>query len=82
MTIGGGGGRGPFKVDSFHATPIGIMLNADKFSGGQLSSPPVPSPMDMRHACLMMTVAKMCRFIIFRVTLFLFQFNFKIFLYV
>ena len=27
------GGRGPFEVDSFHATPIGIMLNAEKFAG-------------------------------------------------
>ena len=32
-TIGGGGGREPFEVDSFHAMPVGIMLNAEKFAG-------------------------------------------------
>ena len=31
----GGGGREPFEVDSFHATPIGKMLNAEKFAGDQ-----------------------------------------------
>ena len=36
----GEGGRGPFEVDSFHAPPIGIMLNAEKFSGDR---PPVPA---------------------------------------
>ena len=30
VTIGGGG-QGPFEVDSFHAPPIGIMLNVEKF---------------------------------------------------
>ena len=39
----GGGGRGLFEVDSFHATPIGIMLNTEKFAGDR--SPPVPPPM-------------------------------------
>ena len=34
----GGGERGPFKVDSFQATPIGIMLNAEKIAGDR--SPP------------------------------------------
>ena len=41
-----GGGRRSFEVDSFHATSIGIMLNAEKFAGDW--SPPVPlvpSPM-------------------------------------
>ena len=36
----GGGGRGPYEVDSFHATPIGIMLNVEKFARDR--SPPVP----------------------------------------
>ena len=36
-----GGGRGPFEVDSFHAMPIGIMLNSEKFAGDQ-SPPPIP----------------------------------------
>ena len=38
----GGGGRGPFEVDSFHATPIGITLNAEKFAGDR--SHPSPPP--------------------------------------
>ena len=29
----GGGGRGPFEVDSLHATPIGIMLNVENIAG-------------------------------------------------
>ena len=29
----GGGGRGPFQVYCFHATPTGIMLHAEKFAG-------------------------------------------------
>ena len=31
---GGGGGRRPFKVDSFHAPPIGIMLTLAPLGGG------------------------------------------------
>ena len=38
----GGGGRGPFEVDSFHAPPIGIILNAEKFAGDR--SPPYSPP--------------------------------------
>ena len=39
-------GRGPFEVDSFHATPIGIMLNAEKIAGDRSPfPPPVPPPM-------------------------------------
>ena len=41
----GGGGREPFEVDSFHAPPIGIMLNAVKFAGDRSPPPPVPPPM-------------------------------------
>ena len=44
----GGGGRGPFEVDSFHATPIGIMLNAEKFAGDRS---PVPPPPRCRRRC-------------------------------
>ena len=40
-------GRGPFEVDFFHATPIGIMLNAEKFAGDR--SPPPPGA--ATHAC-------------------------------
>ena len=41
-----GGGREPFEVDYFHAAPIGIMLNAEKFAGtGAPPPPPVPPPM-------------------------------------
>ena len=40
-----GGGRGPLEVDSFHAPPIGIMLNAEKFAGDRSPPrPPVPPP--------------------------------------
>ena len=39
------GGREPFEVDFFHAPPICIMLNAEKFAGGGLPPPPVPPPM-------------------------------------
>ena len=41
----GGGGRGPFEVDSFHATPIGIMLNVENIAGDRSPVPPVPPPM-------------------------------------
>ena len=34
------GGRGPFEVDSFHAPPIGLMLNAEKFAGDRSPRPP------------------------------------------
>ena len=33
-----GRGRGPFEVDYFHAPPIGIMLNDEKFD----TEPPEP----------------------------------------
>ena len=36
----GGGGRGQFEVDSFHAPPIGIMLNVEKFAGDRSLRPP------------------------------------------
>ena len=35
-----------FKVDSFHATPIGIMLNVNNIAGDRSPVPqPVPPPM-------------------------------------
>ena len=45
-TIRGGGGREPFDVDSFHATPIGIMLNA---AGDRYPIPPPPPPGAAAH---------------------------------
>ena len=48
-TIGGGGGRGLFEVDSFHATPIGLMLNTEKFAGTGPPVPPMPPPMRLRR---------------------------------
>ena len=39
-----GGGRGPFEVDAFHATHIGIMLNAEKFAGDRFPPPPGADP--------------------------------------
>ena len=46
----GGGGRGPFEVDSFHAPPIRIMLKAEKFAGDRSPPlPPVPPPMAVRQ---------------------------------
>ena len=47
---GGGRGRGPFEVDCFHATPIGIMLNAKKITGDRASRPPPPPPSASAHA--------------------------------
>ena len=45
-TIGGGGDEGHLNaIDSFHAPPIGIMLNAEKFAGDRSPVPPVPPPM-------------------------------------
>ena len=45
------GERGPFEVDFFHAPPIGITLNAEKFAGDwSLPSPPPPVPPPMNHA--------------------------------
>ena len=38
----GGGGREPFDVDYFHATPIGIMLNAAGGRSPILLPPPPP----------------------------------------
>ena len=38
----GGGGRGPFEVDSFHALPIGIILNAEKCAWDRSPRPPPP----------------------------------------
>ena len=46
----GGGGRGPFEVDYFYATPIGIMLNAEKFAGDRSPVPPPPPPGAAAHA--------------------------------
>ena len=37
-----GGGRGPFEVNSLHAAPIGIMLNAEKFAGDRSQRPRPP----------------------------------------
>ena len=51
-TIGGGGvGRGPFGVDSYHAPPIRIMLKAEKFAGDRSPRPPPPvqPPMAVRQ---------------------------------
>ena len=36
----GGGGRGPFEVDSFHATHIGIRLNVENIAGTDPPSSP------------------------------------------
>ena len=35
----GGGREGPFEVNSLHAAPIGIMLNAEKFTGDRSQHP-------------------------------------------
>ena len=37
--MGGGGGRGPFELDYFHATPIGLMVNVENITG---TGPPIP----------------------------------------
>ena len=55
-TIGGGGGRGLFEVDSFHATPIGIMLNAEKIAvNGPPPPPPPPVPPPMVNLAVPVT---------------------------
>ena len=39
---GGGGGREPVEVDSFHVTPIGIMVNVENIAGDCPGCPPPP----------------------------------------
>ena len=39
------GGRGPFEVDFFHATPVGIMLTVENIAGTGPPSPAVTPPM-------------------------------------
>ena len=48
VTIGGGG-RGPFEVDSFHASSIGIMLNAENIAGYRPPPPPDRRPCSRAH---------------------------------
>ena len=50
------GERGQFEVDSLHAPPIGIMLNAEKFSGDRSPRPPVPPPMVGRFMLIKVAV--------------------------
>ena len=38
-----GGGTRTIEANSFHATPIGIMLNAEKFAGDRSPRPPGPA---------------------------------------
>ena len=50
------GGREPFEVDYFHAPPIGIMFNAEKFPPSP-PPPPVPPPMAILHPSGVLTPA-------------------------